>query len=1171
MHHDERYIRVFVSSTFRDMFQEREHLVKRVFPQLAELCRERDVTWAEVDLRWGITDEERAEGQVLPICLAEVEECRPYFIGLLGERYGWIPEQTPASLDESEPWLRKCSGCSVTELEILHGVLNRPDMAEHAFFYFRNPEYIKTLPLQLQPEYRECPPPEDVARLGEVKAQQRAEDRARKLSHLKERIRRSGLPVREGFLSPQQLGDWVLADLTAVIEKRFPIEQGRDPVNRERAAHRSFAERHTRVFIGREDLFSRLDAHISSNAPPLVLTGEPGCGKSALLANWVLPRITKDPKEVVIFRFVGATSESSGWKTLVSSVLREYHRRCGIEEEIPLESEALRSMFLELLETLAGRSPLILVLDGLDQLLDEEGTRNLAWLPLSPPEKVRLIVSTRTGRTLDELAGRNWRVLSVDALGSADRKRLVNQYFAYYRKTLDPRNVERIVRSPATGNPLFLRALLEELRVFGRHEELDRYLKEYLKSKNPYELLTAILSRWEEDYNEGRPLVGYALAFIRASRRGLAEREIRELLGGAEGPLPQGLWSPFFVAAREHFFQRAGIISIAHEYLERIIQKRYIASEEVARSLHRHLAEYFGKDPCSPRGIEELPWQLARACAWSDLFELLQNREFFVASIGTTLHDLQRYWALIESKTESRMTKAYQPFIDAPWFLKPSTAFQLAQLLSNTGHIEEALSIYKDMAAYYRQTGDRVTIRYPLLGMGALLNHLGRNNQAVEVLRQGESIARAWGDQDLLVDFLYRRSIILQERGEWPAAMELLDEAERICRKLGQEKKRAQLIASRAVVFQTQGQLDQAEHHYRILERLLRAMDDKAALVPCLNGLGGVLFDKRDLGAAQALFEEAETLSRGLGNRKGIADSLNNLGRLSHLRRDFDKALAQFKESEHLHRVVGDPLGALVALGNQAAVLKDQGEGSEALRVFQSQEKAYRQLGYKLGLVKCLNNQVAILYARGDREKSLSLSQEQARLSRELGDKDGLAAALHNQAMVLEYLEDVSGAWSCYAEEEQCRRELGQKRLLERCLCAKTNLCILGSQFANAIPMIREREKLCREGGDAEALAECLGDAVKVFSACRRIEEALAACEEQAVLSRRIKDPDGLARALFNQATLLLARNPREGARALPLADEALRIAMAHGLGDLVSELRNGIQTIRRAIGYPPS
>ena len=40
----DRVIRVFVSSTFRDMQAERDELVLKIFPQLRQLCEERDVT-----------------------------------------------------------------------------------------------------------------------------------------------------------------------------------------------------------------------------------------------------------------------------------------------------------------------------------------------------------------------------------------------------------------------------------------------------------------------------------------------------------------------------------------------------------------------------------------------------------------------------------------------------------------------------------------------------------------------------------------------------------------------------------------------------------------------------------------------------------------------------------------------------------------------------------------------------------------------------------------------------------------------------------------------------------------------------------------------------------------------------------------------------------------------
>lgn len=87
-----REIRIFISSTFRDMHGEREELVKRVFPQLQKTFEEREGAWGEVALRWGSNDEQKAEDKVLPTYLEENKLCRPHFIGILGKRDGWVPE-----------------------------------------------------------------------------------------------------------------------------------------------------------------------------------------------------------------------------------------------------------------------------------------------------------------------------------------------------------------------------------------------------------------------------------------------------------------------------------------------------------------------------------------------------------------------------------------------------------------------------------------------------------------------------------------------------------------------------------------------------------------------------------------------------------------------------------------------------------------------------------------------------------------------------------------------------------------------------------------------------------------------------------------------------------------------------------------------------------------------
>ena len=50
-----------------------------------------------IDLRWSVNtadiSEEEQNKKVLRTCLEEIERSRPFFIGILGDRYGWIPPE----------------------------------------------------------------------------------------------------------------------------------------------------------------------------------------------------------------------------------------------------------------------------------------------------------------------------------------------------------------------------------------------------------------------------------------------------------------------------------------------------------------------------------------------------------------------------------------------------------------------------------------------------------------------------------------------------------------------------------------------------------------------------------------------------------------------------------------------------------------------------------------------------------------------------------------------------------------------------------------------------------------------------------------------------------------------------------------------------------------------
>jgi len=275
---------------------------------------------------------------------------------------------------------------------------------------------------------------------------------------IKEKIRRSAVAYKEGYPDPQALGQWVLEDLTAAINQTFPPDRVPDPLDREEAEHEAFARSRTGVYIGRQEYFDRLDEHAAGDGPPLVVLGESGSGKSALLANWATRYRQQHPDALVLMHFIGGTPYSADWAAMLRRILGEFKRHFGIEGEIPDKPDALRATFANWLHMAAARciqppSPasgrgaggeggprfakIILILDALNQLEDRDGAPDLVWLPPAIPENVRLILSTLPGRPLDDLKRRGWPVLGVEPLESEERKELIRSYLAQFTSLLN--------------------------------------------------------------------------------------------------------------------------------------------------------------------------------------------------------------------------------------------------------------------------------------------------------------------------------------------------------------------------------------------------------------------------------------------------------------------------------------------------------------------------------------------------------------------------------------------------------------------------------------------------------------------------------------------------------------------------------------------------------------
>jgi nephrocystin-3 len=746
-------VRVFISSTFRDLQVEREYLVKKVFPELRDLCHSRGVAFTEIDLRWGITEAEAEQGNIIRVCLDEIEQHRPYFIGILGSRYGTTPNITdPDVMDEMRvryPWIEEAirDEMSVTEMEIIHGVLNDPEVALISHFYFRHPlvDYV----------------PPELARSSDPVI---AEADARKLEALKAKIRAAGLRVRENFTDSEILGAWVREDLLRLINSRHPPIESVRLLDRERTAHEAFALTRRRSYVPHQKFIDELDAHANAVDEPLMIVGPSGAGKSSLLAYWAARRQEQYPDEKIVSHFVGSFTSDHG--EVLRNIYHEIKEHFGIADEIPTQSDELERAFPLWLgkvqsalsgEGEDGKAPeqasevatgkFILLLDAVNQL--EGRGAELGWLPTYIPQNIRLVLSTTEGISSEAIRKRGWKELAMIPLEQLEREAIIEKFFASYRKSLSAEHTRMIASDPKTESPLFLRTLLEELRLFGIYELVGEQIQYLLAAKDLDDLFQRVLMRMEEDYGAGA--VGQVMQLLWASRTGLAETELLAASGLSRLDL-----SRILLSLEYHLIRKEGKLSFFHDYLRKAVEDRYLATDDLQRGAHKKLAHYFSTLPVTERRRHEEPWQWQRAGELEKLKNSVASIPMFLEFGEEHQYELLGYWVALKGSYETtacyaESLAAYEAS-HASRLKVDAVISQLGKFYLLAGHYEAAEQLHRRaLETREKQLGPgHALVTESLNDLGRVLQIRGKYQEAEEMLRRSLSNAeRMYGKNHL--------------------------------------------------------------------------------------------------------------------------------------------------------------------------------------------------------------------------------------------------------------------------------------------------------------------------------------------------------------------------------------------------------------------------------------
>ena len=141
--------------------------------------------------------------------------------------------------------------------------------------------------------------------------------------------------------------------------------------------------------------------------------------------------------------------------------------------------------------------------------------------------------------------------MNIIPMDEHERTTCTAMYLQQYRKELSTKHVKRIVREVQTSNPLYLRTLLEELRVRLSMKRLIKGLSIILKQRQSmnYSILFSNVLRMITK-TKG---LGWLKKLCRSFGHralGVSESEILEMLGAHNKPMPMAQCLPCILPLR---------------------------------------------------------------------------------------------------------------------------------------------------------------------------------------------------------------------------------------------------------------------------------------------------------------------------------------------------------------------------------------------------------------------------------------------------------------------------------------------------------------------------------------------------------------------------------------------------------------------------------------------
>ncbi|XP_053314279.1 uncharacterized protein LOC128480573 [Spea bombifrons] len=383
----------------------------------------------------------------------------------------------------------------------------------------------------------------------------------------------------------------------------------RNQRNEEILEHAKHCRTLINCFMGRETFLKEIEDCIRSTDGHLtVVHGKQGSGKSSIIAKVATlakEYITGDVR--IVTRFIGSTGESRNLRLLLQSLCGQIAYIYNLSTHFSEDLKGLINEFSSLLEMADESRPLMVALDGIDELSEHEA--GLSWIPTKLSPHIYFIVSTSTESevfTLLQKHSPNHRSAQIPCLSYSEINTMIASWLRRDRRRLTSHQM-KVLLDVCVDCPL-------PLFVLGSYWESCLWTS-YTPDKDTYlhpnlmKMYSGILARLER--NHGEQFVKKMASYMSFSRNGITVEELLDLLsldqvvmkeinqyqGVTLSVFPEvlllKLQNDFGIHLVEQRTDNTYVINFAHAYFRTVCINRYVKSREYQLSIHSNFANYY--------------------------------------------------------------------------------------------------------------------------------------------------------------------------------------------------------------------------------------------------------------------------------------------------------------------------------------------------------------------------------------------------------------------------------------------------------------------------------------------------------------------------------------------------------------------------------------------------